>query len=58
VHAPSHAVAILFAKEQFGRRSQTVNMWVVKTEDVVSISPRILIFETTRRKTSEAADIK
>lgn len=39
VHAPSHAVAVLFAKEQFGRRSQTVNMWVVKTEDIVSLSP-------------------
>jgi ring-1,2-phenylacetyl-CoA epoxidase subunit PaaB len=47
VHAPSYAVAVLFAKEQFGRRSQTVNMWVVKTEDIVSISPDDADFFTT-----------
>ncbi|MFM8437556.1 MAG: hypothetical protein ACKOAX_03685 [Candidatus Kapaibacterium sp.] len=47
VHAPSHAVAVLFAKEQFGRRSQTVNMWVVKTEDIVSIAPEDADFFTT-----------
>ncbi|MFM2133502.1 MAG: hypothetical protein RL156_783 [Bacteroidota bacterium] len=47
VHAPSHAVAVLFAKEQFGRRSQTVNMWVVKTEDIVSIAPDDADFFTT-----------
>ena len=47
VHAPSHAAAVLFAKEQFGRRSQTVNMWVVKTEDIVSIAPEDADFFTT-----------
>jgi ring-1,2-phenylacetyl-CoA epoxidase subunit PaaB len=51
VHAPNAELAILFAKEQFGRRSQTVNMWVVKTEDVISLSPEdVELFTTTPDK--------
>ena len=34
VHAPNAAQALLFAKEQYGRRQNCVNMWVVKTTDV------------------------
>ena len=34
VHAPNAAQALLFAKEQYGRRQNCVNMWVVKTADV------------------------
>ena len=37
VHAPSHDMAIIFAKEQFGRRLPCVNMWVVKTTDIVTL---------------------
>jgi ring-1,2-phenylacetyl-CoA epoxidase subunit PaaB len=31
VHAPNPEMALLFAKEQFGRRGISVNIWVVKT---------------------------
>lgn len=34
VHAPNPEMALLFAKEQYGRRGVCVNMWVVKTADV------------------------
>ncbi len=34
VHAPNREMALLFAKEQFGRRGICVNIWVVKTADV------------------------
>jgi ring-1,2-phenylacetyl-CoA epoxidase subunit PaaB len=34
VHAPSPEIAFLFAKEQYARRGQCVNMWVVKSSDV------------------------
>tara|TARA_B100000530_G_scaffold275361_1_gene188298 strand:- start:148 stop:510 length:363 start_codon:yes stop_codon:yes gene_type:complete len=37
VHAPTHEIAMIFAKEQFGRRLACVNMWVVKTTDVFSM---------------------
>lgn len=36
VHAPDPEIALLFAKEQFGRRSKCVNMWVIKTADIYS----------------------
>ena len=35
VHAPNAELALLFAKEQYARRSKCVNIWVVKTADVV-----------------------
>lgn len=38
VHAPDPEMALLFAKEQFGRRQNCVNMWVVKTTDVFSFN--------------------
>ena len=34
VHAPNAEMAFLFAKEQFGRRGTSVNIWVVKTTNV------------------------
>ncbi len=34
VHAPNPEMALLFAKEQFGRREQCANLWVVKSAEV------------------------
>jgi ring-1,2-phenylacetyl-CoA epoxidase subunit PaaB len=34
VHAPNPEMALLFGKEQFGRRGVSVNIWVVRTADV------------------------
>lgn len=34
VHAPNPEMALLFAKEQYGRRGISVNIWVVKTSNV------------------------
>jgi ring-1,2-phenylacetyl-CoA epoxidase subunit PaaB len=34
LHAPNIEMALLFAKEQYGRRGVCVNMWVTKTADV------------------------
>jgi len=34
VHAANPEMALLFAKEQYGRRGQSVNIWVVKTREV------------------------
>ena len=51
VHASSPEMALLFAKEQFARRGETTNIWVVKTEDVyVSEYEDSDIFETTPEK--------
>lgn len=38
VHAPDAELAIVFAKEQFGRRKKCVNIWVVRTEHVFTTS--------------------
>lgn len=37
VHAPDPELALLFAKEQFGRRKKTVNIWVVRSSDIFSL---------------------
>jgi ring-1,2-phenylacetyl-CoA epoxidase subunit PaaB len=51
VHAPNSEMAMLFAKEQFGRRGISVNIWVVKTRDVfVTEYEDQDIFETTPEK--------
>ena len=34
LHAPSPELAMVFAKEQFGRRLQCASLWVVKTTEV------------------------
>ncbi|MEI7802404.1 MAG: 1,2-phenylacetyl-CoA epoxidase subunit B [Sphingobacteriales bacterium] len=38
VHAPDSELALLFAKEQYGRRLQCANIWVVKSTDIFTIS--------------------
>lgn len=34
LHAPDAEMALVFAKEQYGRRGTCVNLWVVKTTDI------------------------
>lgn len=51
VHAPNADMALLFAKEQFARRGETSNLWVVKTENVMAVDYGDAdIFETTPEK--------
>jgi ring-1,2-phenylacetyl-CoA epoxidase subunit PaaB len=51
VHAPNAEMAMLFGKEQFGRRGITANIWVVRTSNViVSEYDDQDIFETTPEK--------
>lgn len=38
VHAPTPELAFVFAKEQYGRRLTTFNIWVVKTTDIFTTS--------------------
>lgn len=38
LHAPNPEMAIILAKEQFGRREQCANLWVVKSGDVHATS--------------------
>ncbi len=51
LHAANAELALLMAKEQFGRRGQTLNLWVVRTSDVVTMrSEDADVFETTPEK--------
>lgn len=51
VHAPSPEMAALFAKEQYSRRGQCVNLWVVKSSDIFATDYLDAdIFETTPSK--------
>ncbi len=51
VHAPNAEMALLFGKEQFGRRGLSVNIWVVKTRDVFTTDyDDADIFETVPEK--------
>jgi len=51
VHAPNAEMALLFAKEQYGRRGLSVNIWVVKTSNVfASDYDDADIFETVTEK--------
>jgi ring-1,2-phenylacetyl-CoA epoxidase subunit PaaB len=51
VHAPSPELALLLAKEQYGRRGQTTNLWVVNTRDVVTMAAEDAdVFATTPEK--------
>ena len=36
VHAPNAQLALVFAKEQFARRKKCVNLWVVKSADILA----------------------
>ncbi len=51
VHAPNIEMALLFGKDQFGRRGITANIWVVKTANVFCTEYADQdIFETTPDK--------
>ena len=51
VHAPNADMALLFAKEQYGRRGLSVNIWVVRTRDVFTTDyDDSDIFETVPEK--------
>jgi ring-1,2-phenylacetyl-CoA epoxidase subunit PaaB len=51
VHAPNAEMAMLFGKEQFGRRGVTANIWVVKSSNVIASEYEDQdIFETTPEK--------
>lgn len=36
VHAPNAQMALIFAKEQFARRKKCVNLWVVRSADILA----------------------
>jgi ring-1,2-phenylacetyl-CoA epoxidase subunit PaaB len=38
IHAPDAELALLFAKEQYGRRKKTVSIWVVRSADIFSFN--------------------
>jgi phenylacetate-CoA oxygenase PaaH subunit len=51
VHASTPDMALIMAKETFGRRGKTTNLWVVKTSDVYTFPTEDEdIFETTPEK--------
>ena len=51
VHAPDPEMALILAKEQFGRRLHTSSIWVVKTSEVYSLGyENEDMFETTPGK--------
>ena len=51
VHASNPEMALVMAKEVFGRRGKTTNLWVVKTSDVYTFSSEDEdMFETTPEK--------
>lgn len=47
VHASTPDVALIFAKEQYGRRGQTFGFWVVQTDNIHALEVEdIDIFDT------------
>jgi ring-1,2-phenylacetyl-CoA epoxidase subunit PaaB len=38
VHAPDSETALVFAKEQFTRRGEAINVWVVKSSEILATS--------------------
>lgn len=52
LHAPNEDLALVYAKEQYGRRSKSFGIWVVRTRDVFTIGADedADIFETTPEK--------
>lgn len=51
VHAPDAEMALVLAKEQFGRRLHTSSIWIVRTSDVYSLGyENEDMFETTPEK--------
>ncbi|HJY62806.1 MAG TPA: hypothetical protein VJ455_01515 [Ignavibacteria bacterium] len=56
VHAANPEMALILAKETFGRRRQTVNLWAVKSSQVFATNYDDQdIFETTPGKTYREA---
>jgi len=58
VHAPTPELALILAKEQYARRRQTANLWVVKSSNVFATAyDDTDIFENVPEKTyREASD--
>jgi ring-1,2-phenylacetyl-CoA epoxidase subunit PaaB len=58
IHAANPEMAVMLAKEAFGRRRQTSNLWVIKSTQVYATAYEDQdIFETTPEKTyREASD--
>jgi len=51
LHAPSPDLALVFAKEQYGRRATTTDMWVVRTADIFTLRRQdVDMFETAPEK--------
>jgi len=51
VHAPNADMALVMAKEAFGRRGITANLWVVKSSNIVATPYEDMdMFETTPEK--------
>lgn len=51
VHAPNAEMALIYAKEQFSRRGETANLWVVPSDQVFATEYFDQdIFETTEEK--------
>lgn len=38
VHAPDATMALVFAKEQYARRKKCVNIWVVRSTDILAFN--------------------
>ena len=58
VHAPNAELALVVAKESFGRRGATTSLWVVRTSDINAIdSEDSDIFESTPEKLHREAGI-
>lgn len=56
VHAANPEMALVFAKEQFGRRLKCANMWVTKSSNIYSFSyDDEDMFETAPEKTYREA---
>ncbi|KAA0210377.1 MAG: hypothetical protein OZ913_02390 [Ignavibacteriaceae bacterium] len=50
LHAPNPEMAYILAKEQFGRRTKIVSLWVVKTADVFTAPGDEIMFERNDEK--------
>lgn len=57
LHAPNADLALVYAKEQYARRSKSFGLWVVRTADVVTLGTDddADIFATTPEKTYREA---
>ena len=56
VHAPNDELALVFAKEQYARRGETVNLWIINSKNVVAMDYSDSdIFNTISEKTYREA---